>query len=166
MDTGDMIEIRRLDIDPDETYGELQDRLAVLAAEMVKGWMPRIVAGDYPRLAQDDSAATYAPKVEKAEAELRFDRPAAGEYDRFRAFSPSPGPYIVLRGTLTKLSRMARAEGAGAPGTVIQTSPELVVAFAEGALVFLEIQPEGKKRVSGRDFANGARLRPGDRLLP
>lgn len=166
MDTGDMIHIGRLAIDPDETYGELQDRLALLGAEMAREWLPRIVAGDYPRTPQDPDRATHAPKVEKAEAELRFERGAKGEYDRFRAFQPSPGPYVVTNRGTVRLSQVRRAEGEGEPGTVLRTSPELVVAFAGGALELGELQPEGKKRMSGRDFANGARLRPGDGLLP
>ncbi|MGV3614885.1 MAG: methionyl-tRNA formyltransferase [Fimbriimonas sp.] len=166
MDTGDMIDVARISIDPDETYGALQDRLALVGADLAVRWLPRIVAGDYPRTPQDPERATHAPKVEKAEAELRFNRDATGEYDRFRAFTPSPGPYLATnRGTL-RLSKVARAEGSGTPGTVLRTAPELTVAFADGALELRELQPEGKKRMSGRDFANGARLRPGDGLLP
>lgn len=166
MDTGDMIAVIRRTIDPDITYGDLQDQLAQDAAQLALEWMPRIVAGDYPREVQDSERATYAPKIEKAEAEMSFNRPADREYDRFRAFNPSPGPFISTSHGRLRLSRMARVEGSGAPGTVLTTTPNLIVAFAEGALEFVELQPEGKKRMSGRDFANGARLRAGDCLLP
>jgi methionyl-tRNA formyltransferase len=164
MDTGDMIDIERVGIGPDETYGELQERLAHIAADLAERWITRIVAGDYPRTPQDHEEATHAPKVEKAEAELRFDRPAQGEYDRYRAFTPSPGPFLNTQRGIVRISRMARAEGQGEPGTVLQASP-LVVAFSTGALELVEVQPEGKKRMSGRDFANGARIRPGERLI-
>jgi methionyl-tRNA formyltransferase len=165
MDTGDMIDIRRLPIDPDETYGELQERLSELGAQMAAEWMPRIVAGNYPRIPQDPGRATMAPKVEKAEAELQCDRPVQGEYNRFRAFTPSPGAFMRTRLGPIRLSRVRLASGAGEPGTVLATSPSLVVAFECGALSIEEMQPEGKKRMRGADFANGARLRPGDRLL-
>lgn len=165
MDTGDMIEISRLEIGPDETYGELQERLAVVAADLAVAWMPRIVEGDYPRIPQPHDLATYAPKIEKAEAELHPGRAAKGEYDRFRAFTPAPGAFLRTRLGLLKLSRVRMAEGSAAPGQILSTSPNLVVAFAEGALAFEELQPEGKKRMRGGDFANGARLRPGDGLL-
>jgi methionyl-tRNA formyltransferase len=165
MDTGDIIQIDRLTIGSDETYGELQDRLALLGAEMAQEWLPRLVAGDYPRTPQNSEQATHAAKVEKAEAELQFDRYAQAEYNRYRAFQPSPGPFISLGAVKARLSQVRMGEGEGEPGTIIRTSPELTVAFANGALEFRELQPEGKKRVSGRDFANGARLRPGDRFL-
>jgi methionyl-tRNA formyltransferase len=166
MDTGDMIDVARLAIDPDETYGELQDRLALVGAELAREWIPRIVAGDYSRTPQDHERATHAAKVEKAEAELRFERDARQEYDRFRAFTPTPGPFLVTNRGPVRLSVVRFTEGEGEPGTILRTSPELVVAFAGGALELRELQPEGKKRMSGKDFANGARLRPGDRLLP
>jgi methionyl-tRNA formyltransferase len=165
MDTGDMIAVRRTEIGPDETYGEVQDRLALLAGELAAEWMPRIVAGNYSRTPQDNSAATYAAKVEKAEAELRFEMDATAAYDRFRAFTPSPGAFINTTLGLIRLASMSRSDAVGQPGEIVATSPDLIVGFSGGALALREIQPEGKKRMTGRDFANGARLKPGMRLI-
>ena len=163
MDTGDTIHVVRTPIGPDETYGELQDRLALLAAEMATEWMPRIALGDYPRTPQDSSRATLAPKVEKSEAELHFSQHALEEYARFRAFTPAPGAFLrTATGTL-RLHAVRSDDAAGEPGTLLAVSPEPVVAFAEGALRLLEVQPEGKRRMPGRDWANGARLKAGDR---
>ena len=204
MDTGEVIAMRSTPIGPDETYGELQDRLAVIAAEMAVEWMPRIVSGDYPRVPQDSSGATMAPKVEKAEAELSFDRPATAEYARFRAFTPSPGATLRTKAGLVKLSRSRIADrgsrisdaelgtrnselGAGNPeavessrsairdprsetrpesGEVLSVAPSFIIAFKEGAFELIEVQPEGKKRMSGRDLANGLRLKPGMNVKP
>lgn len=166
MDTGDMIDIARTPIDPDETYGGLQDRLARIAADQAAEWMPRIVAGDYPRIAQDHEAATYAAKIEKPEGELRFERDALAEYRRFRAFSPSPGAFLQTRFGRLRLSRV-RWVGAShlTPGQIDLAGPNLVVGFTGGALALEELQPEGKKRMRGADFANGARLRAGEGLV-
>lgn len=165
MDTGDMIAIERTPIGPDETYGELQDRLALLAADMAQAWLPRIVAGEYTRVPQDHTEATMAPKIEKADAALDAGQPAATEYNRFRAFTPVPGATLTTLSGLVRLSQVRLSEATGDPGTVLATSPNLRIAFADGALDLLELQPEGKKRMSGRDFANGARLRPGMRWI-
>ncbi|HVT11434.1 MAG TPA: methionyl-tRNA formyltransferase [Fimbriimonadaceae bacterium] len=165
MDTGNMIAIERTPIGPDETYGEVQDRLAEIAAGMARAWMPRVVAGDYPRTSQNHDEATVAPKVEKAEAELSFERPAGEEYNRFRAFTPSPGAFIRTRFGLVKLSRARLGTEEGAPGVVMSTAESCQVGFGEGSLHLLELQPEGKKRMTGKDFANGLRLRVGDSLL-
>lgn len=165
MDSGDIIDIARTPITEDETYGELQDRLAFIAADLAGQWMPRIVAGDYPRTPQDHSLMTLSPKVEKSEAELRVDRPVAEEYARFRAFTPAPGAFMRTNLGLLKVSVARRSEEQGDPGTITSVSNGCAVAFAGGSITLLEVQPEGKKRMSGRDFANGARLRVGARLV-
>lgn len=165
MDTGDEITIVRTPIGFDETYGELQDRLALIAAEMAVEWMPRIVAGDYSRTPQDNDRATIAPKIGKAEAELQFSKPAAEEYNRFRAFTPAPGAFIRTANGILRLHQVRLAEGEGVPGTVLASSPEPIVSFGKGALRLIEVQPEGKRRMSGRDWANGARLKVGDILV-
>jgi methionyl-tRNA formyltransferase len=185
MDTGDMIEIRRTPIGPDETYGELQDRLSLIAADQISDWVDRLIAGDYPREPQDETLATVAPKITKEEAELRFERDAAKEYNRFRAFTPAPGAWLAtkfgkLRIGEARLASRSRAadsqlapgspypalgEGRGSespPGTIVGPN---TVAFANGSLELLQVQPEGRKRMSGRDFFNGMRLRAGDSLI-
>jgi len=164
MDTGDMIDIDRTPIGADETYGELQDRLAVIAAGQLAEWLPRLVAGDYPRTPQRDEDATLAPKIERDETILDFHRPAEAEYRRFRAFSPVPGTSVQTQLGRIRLGQVRLGTGEGTPGEILRLDP-LTIAFRQGSLAWLEIQPEGKKRMSGRDFANGARLRPGMRLI-
>jgi len=165
MDTGDVIAIEKTAISPDETYGELQDRLAVVAAQMAQSWMPRICEGGYPREPQASRRATFAPKVEKAEAELRFERNAADEYDRFRAFTPSPGAFLTTVFGFVRIGSARLGTREGPPGVVMSTSDSLTVGFSVGSLDLLEVQPEGKKRMTGKDFANGFHLRPGDILF-
>ena len=166
MDTGDMVAMATTDIGPDETAGELHDRLAQTAAGLVAEWIGRLAAGDFPRTPQDQDAATYAPKVTKADAELDFERPAKEEYDRYRAFTPFPGAWVhAAQGRIgVKRATPGRA-GRAAPGTVVATNP-FEVAFSVGSLVFDTVQPEGRKAVAGPDFANGARIKPGDCLKP
>lgn len=165
MDSGDMIAIGRLTIGEDETAGELQDRLALLAAEMAADWMPRIVLGDYPRTPQNHELHTLAPKVTKAEAQIHPSESATVAYNRFRAFTPAPGAWAeTTRGRL-KISGMRRAQGEGAPGQILETKGRLIVAQSEGALEWVTLQPAGQKSMSGSDYANGNRLRPGDVLF-
>ncbi len=164
MDTGDVISIVRTPIGPDESYGELQDRLAVLAAELAVEWMPKILRGDYVRVPQDGSVATNAPKIEKAEAEVSFFRSAEVEHNRVRGFTPSPGAFVRTSAGVLRIWSSRACTAIGEPGTVLASSP-LTVACSDGALELLEVQPEGKKRMSGKDFANGARLRPGSSLV-
>jgi methionyl-tRNA formyltransferase len=164
MDTGDMIDKAVTRIGPDETAGELHDRLAVIAADLVESWIARVGRGEFPRAPQNPGQATYAPKVSRQDAELSFDRPVAGEYDRFRAFSPSPGAWIATKHGILKVRRARGGRGPILePGTVVSVKP-FEVAFAGGSLVFEDVQPQGRKAVLGADFANGARIAPGDCL--
>ena len=165
MDTGAVIAIEELSIDPDETYTELQARLSELAASMAQEWMPGIVNGDYSSSPQDSEYATMAPKVEKQEAELLTSKNAGAEYNRFRAFTEAPGAFIRTRNGVLRLWKVRLASVQGPPGEILESKSSLVIAFSDGALDLLEVQPEGKKRMTGRDFANGARLRAGDSLI-
>ncbi|MCW5943843.1 MAG: methionyl-tRNA formyltransferase [Fimbriimonadaceae bacterium] len=165
MDTGDIIAIERTPIDPDETAGELFERLAVLAARMALGWLPRLSVGDYPRTPQDEADASLAPKIEPVEGRIRCERDAKPEYDRFRAFTPSPGAYIESVHGRIRLVRARRSEGSGEPGTVLSVAPVLTVACRTGALELHEVRPQGKTGMTGRDFVNGARLAVGSRLV-
>lgn len=167
MDSGDMIAIERLPILPGETAGALQSRLAELAANMAHDWAPRLAAGDYPRTPQNHDAATYAPKVEREETRLQWTESAEVSFRRFQAFTPNPGTSIATRLGEARLSEIAlRPDLDAAPGTVLALQPELTVAMASGALALIELQPAGKKRMRGRDWANGLRLQVGDSLLP
>jgi len=165
MDTGDVIHTVSTPVDDAETAGELTLRLADLAAELALEWMPRVVAGDILRTPQSPEGATHAAKVEKAEAELDCTRPAGEEFLRFRAFTPAPGAWIQGPEGAIRLARAARRDDLPvAPGAVALTASGLAVGFLDGTIEFLEVQPAGRKRMSGRDAANGLRLRSGDPL--
>lgn len=162
MDTGDIIDIWTTTIGDEETAGGLQARLAEIAAKMTANWLPRLASGDYPRTPQDDAKATHARKIERAETEIKLAEDAATQHRKARAFTPSPGAFLQTRVGRIRLSSVRFDPRTAAPGTLIEPD---VVACVGGALRLVEIQPEGKTRMSGRDFANGYRLRAGDTLL-
>ncbi len=166
MDTGDIIAIERTRIDPDESAGELEARLAVIGANMTKHWLPLIVAGGYERTPQNNSEATLAPKMTRDDGELRFDTDAVAAYNRFRAATPRPGAWMDTRfGPVRTHSARLAADLIGHPGEVIAVDDSgLVVAFIAGSLRLIEVQPGGKSRMSALDFANGHRIEPGSTL--
>jgi methionyl-tRNA formyltransferase len=166
MDTGDIIAIDRIPIGPDDTAGEVYGKLAELSGVMAKEWMPKIAGGDYERTPQDNDLATMAPKIEKSEAEITADLDLGVAYDRFRAFTPAPGAFIVSDLGQIKLHRVSPVEGVvGDPGTLIESAGEVIVALKGGGLRLEEFQLEGRKRVFATEFLNGARLNPGMRFL-
>lgn len=164
LDTGDMIEIARTPIGADETAGELHDRLAEIAGELLANRIDDLLAGQYDRVPQDDSLSTYAPKIEKEDARLDLSGEAALEYRKFRAFTPVPGCYLETSSGTLKVNKARYVEIQGSPGEVIEASQRLVVALSTGALELQTVTPEGRKPQSGAEFARTAQIQPGDCL--
>ena len=164
MDTGDMIDIARTPIGDDETYGELQARLSLLARDMATNWIERLAMGNYPRTPQDDDEATYANKIERSETELNVERNGFDEYDRFRAFTPSPSVFLnTLHGRL-KIKEAQLEQADLSPGLVVSLNP-LSVSFVGTSIAFKTVQPEGKPAMTGAAWAIGKHLAVGDRLV-
>ena len=167
VDTGAIILQRALPVGPDETGGELHDRLATIGAEAVVETVRRIEAGTAAAQPQDDRLASPAPKLFKDDLRVEWAQPARAVHDHVRALSPHPAAWTTLRGEQVKLfgTRVEREDGeAGPPGAVLEASGRLVVACGAGAVGVLELQREGKRRVSARDFLNGVALVPGERF--
>lgn len=164
MDTGAMLLQRSLAIGNDETYGELQERLARLGAEALSEALDALARGDLAATPQDHAGATMAPKIEKEQGRIEWSRPAEETARQVRAFNPWPSAFTSANGQPLKIHRATAAAGDGSAAVVVAIHPELVVACGEGVLRLAEVQPGGKQRMSGAAFARGARLAPGDRL--
>jgi len=164
MDTGDIIAATVTDIGAEETFGELQGRLAEMAAELAFVWMPRICSGIYPRTQQDESESSYANKIERADRMIQIKGRAHTEAARIRALTPTPGALLPLSNGALRIWKARSLSESGESGTVLEIRPELVIAFARGSLQILEMQAPGKNRISGAHWANGMRLHKGDRL--
>lgn len=171
VDTGDVVLRRRIAVGPDDTAGDVHDRLAALGAEAVVETVRRIAAGEAYAEPQDDTLASPAPKIFRDDARLDWSRSARDVHNHVRALSPYPGAWTewapapgaepetlkVLRTRLAEVDRQL----AGRPGEVAAADGRLVVACGEGAVEVLEVQREGKRRMAAADFLNGADLAPG-----
>ncbi|MEM1041441.1 MAG: methionyl-tRNA formyltransferase [Bacteroidota bacterium] len=165
VDTGDTLLMRRLGIGPDETAGELHDRLAALGAEVVVETAEHLASGTAEALRQDEARVSYAPKLFREDTEIDWSRPAAAVHNLVRGLSPYPAAWTTHGDTLLKLYRTCPAKGSGEPGEVIEAEGEcLVVACGERAVEVLELQREGKAKMSAEEFLRGYSFRPGERL--
>ncbi len=172
MDTGPMLTQRSIRIGDDETAPELSARLAQLGAELLSETLPRIERGEVAPLIQDDSEATYAPMLKREDGLIDWRMSAMEIANRVRAFQPWPGTYTNFRGGRLivwrgrEASSRQEADFASEPGTVLNIDDSGITIVCSGlsALLIEEVQVEGKRRVSAREFANGARLKPGDRI--
>ena len=165
VDTGDTILMRRVGIGPDETAGELHDRLAELGASVVVETVEHIEAGTVDTLEQDEARASHAPKIFKDDARIDWTRTAQEVHNQVRGLSPYPAAWTEDGDTLLKIYKTCPTKGAGEPGEVIQAEGEcLVVACGERAVEILEVQRQGKARMSAEEFLRGYTFQPGDRL--
>lgn len=167
LDTGPVLAMREEPIDEEDDAGSLHDRLAKLGAELLIPTLGAWARGEIVPSAQNEAPACYAPKLEKAEAQLRWEEPADLLARRVRAFSPWPVA-CCRHGTnrLRILTAKALSKGAtGAPGEVLAlTSEGIDVACGAGTLRLLRLQKEGSRPLSAGEFLRGYRLAAGDRL--
>jgi methionyl-tRNA formyltransferase len=167
LDTGPICLAERTAIGAAETAGDLSDRLAGLGAGLLARALVALERGDLVCRAQPDEGATYAAKIDKAEARLDWRQPADQIRRRINALSPAPGAWCeIVQGAKAERIRMLRAspaEGGGVPGAVLAVEP-LIVAAAAGAVRIDELQRAGRKPGSAAEFVRGARLKPGDRF--
>jgi len=165
LDCGPVYHIDEVAIGASETAGELHDRLAALGGDSLAAHLDAIVAGDMAATEQDESLATYAPKIEKKDAGIDWSLPADELARRVRAYNPFPGTFFFACDTRIKVWRATAVDGGGEPGTILQCDRDaVVVACGAGALQLDELQLPGKRRVAGHGFAgqldlSGQRLR-------
>jgi methionyl-tRNA formyltransferase len=166
LDTGDIILQRSTVMSHRETGGSLHDRLAKLGPLTLEEGIKELGSGTAPRIRQDDSLANYAPKLDRDSGRIDWNQPA--EYlDRLvRAMNPWPGAYTSLKGAGSPLRlKIYRAlpmhRLKGAPGTVVKNVGRgFIVGTGEGSLLLLEVQLEGKRRMSAAEFLRGFSLPP------
>ncbi len=161
LDCGPVYVEAAIAIAPDETAGELHDRLAALGGELLVRHFDRIVSGTLQAEPQDDARATYAPKVGKQDARLDWLAPADALQRRVRAYNPVPGAFFLLDDTPVKCWRagvVAGSEGA-APGAVLAAGRDgIVVACGRDALRLDSLQRPGRRPVTAGEFANSVAL--------
>jgi methionyl-tRNA formyltransferase len=164
LDTGAVISRRELPIEPTDTSATLHDKLSALGGEVLREDLPRYLRGELTPVPQPNEGAVYAPMLKKEEGRLDFTRPAAELERRLRAFTPWPGAFTTLGGALLKVHRARVGEGRGTPGTVLSLGASGVeVACGGGSLFLVEVQPEGKRRMSAQELVAGRRIELGSR---
>jgi methionyl-tRNA formyltransferase len=176
MDTGPMLLAAEVAVDPREDAGALTARLAEVGARLIVETLDALEASQLQPRPQPEAGASLAPKVTGEEARLDFSWPAARLADAVRAFTPAPGAWTTHRGRRLKVTRATPAEGSREPSPedgrptlepgrlALGPGGRLLVGAADQPLELLEVQPEGRRAMSGAEFARGARLGPDEWL--
>jgi methionyl-tRNA formyltransferase len=170
LDTGDIILEHLIPIHRRETGGSLHDRLAELGPVILEKTVTRLAAGTALRIQQDESQATYAPKLDRDSGRMDWTQPAFYLDQLVRAMNPWPGAYTVLdsagHSLRLKLHRaLPMHRLTGSPGVVTRhVGRGIVVGTGEGSLLLLEVQLEGKRRMKADEFLRGFPLSIGSQL--
>jgi methionyl-tRNA formyltransferase len=170
LDAGPMLDWRRRPIAENETSVEVEAALARLGADLAREIVDRLASGAVPGVPQDSRDATYAPRLTRADGIIDWQRPARALHDLVRGLHPWPhaSAYVQTARYLVHRSRVSEppASRTAAPGSVLEaTSDRLLVAAGGGsALQILEIQPEGRRVMTAREFLAGHRMTPDTRF--
>jgi methionyl-tRNA formyltransferase len=168
LDAGPMLAHVSTAIDPNETSAELEARLAELGGQILLETVDRLAIGPVDEIAQDEGAVTYAAKIERSDSPIDWARPARVIHNHVRGLHPWPLASTVLGGrrllVLRSLVEPDR-EPSAPPGTILAADAGgLIVAAEAGAVRILEVQPEGRRAMSARDFLNGTKVTAGVRF--
>jgi methionyl-tRNA formyltransferase len=166
LDTGPVAMTERITISPNETAGELHDRLSRLGAPLMAKAMRAVEAGELTLTPQPADGVAYAAKLTNTETKIDWSRPAIEVHNHIRGLSPFPGAWCEIDfGKGPERLRVLRSEivsGEGAPGVVLDKDG--AVACGTDAVRLVTVQRAGKGPMAFADFARGARLEPGARL--
>ena len=169
VDTGAIVRQRPTAIGPDETYGELYDRLSVIGAEELAIAVDELAACTATPTVQEDSAATAAPKLRKEDARIDWRLPSERIRNLVRGTTPSPGAHTTWCGKPFGVARVEAAidvhpPGSARPGEIVVSDARqgVSVATGDGAVWMRVVQPAGKRQMDGGAWARGARPAVGE----
>lgn len=164
LDTGPVLHSESLSITDDDTAATLHDKLAALGSRLIVEALQRLPLTPRP---QPENGASYAAKIEKAEAWLDWRMPAVQLARQVRAFNPFPGATTGLRGNTIKVWQAEAMSASGAPGVIVASDRHgVVVACGQGALRLTELQKAGGKRLPVAQFLAGTSMVPGSSFDP
>ena len=157
LDTGPILSQRSISLTREDTAGSVFEKLSSLGADLLIETLPDYLTGKIQPIPQSEEGMTYAPMLKKEEGQLDFTRPAEELERRVRAFNPWPGTFMDFDGMLLKIHRTHVEAGQAEAGqrSIYQDQP--AVGTGSGLLILDEVQPAGKKPMSGKSFLAGAR---------
>lgn len=160
MDAGDVVEVAKVPITPELTYGELESILCEIGSELLLKVIGDFQTGAVRRFPQDHDKATFAPKLEAEDCLLDWTRPASTLHNLVRGVNPHPGAWVFVRikgeKKRLKILRTHVTKGKGSPGEILSFGKEgLIIACGEEALQISELQLEGKRTMKAEEFVQG-----------
>ena len=156
MDAGDVVGVSKTPIGPDETAGELLDRLAILGADLLSETLRKFEKNELIPVPQDESQVSMAPMLDKTMCPIDWTKTAQQIHDKVRGLHPWPVATMELKGQKFKVHATKIVEGHGQPGEILGvTKTGLKIACGDGAIEVTSLQAEGGKRMAAPDYFRG-----------
>jgi methionyl-tRNA formyltransferase len=160
LDTGDILLRQETDISPDDTAATLGKKLSEAGASLLIKTIEQLKEGTLRPVPQT-GAPSYAPPLKKEDGRINYSSAAEDIRNMVRGMYPWPCAYCYLNGKRIKITRVSVLEGSGIAGRIEKAGDELIVGTGAGLLSIIELQPEGKRAMTARDFLGGRRLAAG-----
>lgn len=165
LDAGDVIGVRTFPLTSEMNAQDVHDKMATLGADLLHIELMDFIRGNLAGTPQDPAQVTYAKKIDKAEAEISWERPAEKIHNKVRAFVMGPGTWVTFQGKKLKIHKTEFDKNSlsGKPGTVARIDKDGIwVATGQGLLKILELQPESRNRMPASEFLKGQTLKEGE----
>ena len=163
LDTGDILLTKETEIGINETSAELFDRLSLMGGELIEETLDALENGTVEPKKQDEKLASHTSKIDKSMCPVSFDKPALEIHNRIRGLYSWPIATAQIGGKRVQIHKARLCDKSGRAGEILSVKP-LVIACAEGSVEILELQPEGKKKMTAEAFAAGHKLKTGEIL--
>ena len=164
LDTGPMLLAKVVPVGAEETAEDLFESLAAVGAPLMVETLAGLEAGTVTAVEQDHGEASLARILTREDGRMDFSRGAKVVVDRWRGFQPWPGAFTTLRGKKLIVHRMKTSEVRAGVGELVVKGTEIVVGCGEDAVEPLEVQMEGKKRMTAEEFQRGFQVKTGERV--
>jgi methionyl-tRNA formyltransferase len=166
LDEGDILLQKEVDVGPDDTLGTVYfKKIFPLGIEATLEAIDLVRAGNPPRIAQDESNATYESWARKQDAQIDWSKPVDQVYNLIRGCNPQPGAWTTLNGTEVQVYDSRRVDGDGQPGEIVEVSDDGVLVQAGGGRILIQrVRPKGGDKQAAHDWAASADVASGARL--
>ena len=159
LDTGPIMLTSKVKIEKETNFEDLSKRLSFLGSKMIIESLDLLATDKAKFIPQNENEVTYAKKISKSEAKINWNENARSVIAKINALNPNPGTWFKLHGNRVKVTKAAEIKEMGKPGQII--NKDFTVACSENAVQILELQREGKKKMSAKEFLIGNKLEVG-----
>jgi methionyl-tRNA formyltransferase len=155
MDTGDLLLQKSIQIDPDDTYLDLDKKLAHIGSEALLETLPDYISGELQPISQDDSKATLCKQLSREDGQINCEKKASEIYNQYRGMTPWPGIWTTINNKRLKLLKIKPSENTSPAGQLSIKDDKIYIGCNSGSLEIIELQLEGKKKMNADTFING-----------